>query len=216
MRSGSDSSLRAATGAALIALACLAARPALAETGGNGASGEATVDPATCAACHGADGNSMNPEWPSLAGQHRKYIIMQLNNYQEGLRENALMSAQAMPLTDADKEKLATYFASQAIEIGSISADEVAPGQSLYRGGDASAGLPACMSCHGPDGAGNAAAGYPALKGQKATYTANTLKAYRDGSRQSAEPYAGMMNTIAKRMSDAQIEAVAKYVSALH
>ena len=218
MHFGSLRSLHAVAAAALVVvLLPVAIQPAVAAEGnGSASSGEATVDPATCAACHGADGNSMNPAWPSLAGQHRKYIIMQLTNFQEGLRENALMTAQAMPLTEADKDKLATYFAAKDIEIASIPASEVAPGEALYRGGDASAGVPACMSCHGPNGAGNAAAGYPALRGKKAQYTETTLKANRDGSRQSAAPYAGMMNTITQRMTDAQIKAVAKYVSALY
>lgn len=216
MHFGPLRSLHAVVTAFVVALAPVAIPQAAADEGADAAAGEATVDPATCAACHGADGNSMNPAWPSLAGQHRKYIIMQLTNFQEGLRENALMTAQAMPLSEADKEKLATYFAAKDIEVASIPASEVAPGESLYRGGDASAGVPACLSCHGPNGAGNAAAGYPALRGQKAQYTATTLKAYRDGSRQSAAPYTGMMNTIAQRMTDAQIEAVAKYVSALY
>lgn len=177
---------------------------------------ESSVDPAVCGACHGNDGNSVNPAWPNLAGQHKGYLKNQLYNFKEGLRENALMSAQAMSLTDADIEKLATYFASQATRVASISADTVTDGQALYRGGDAASGVPACMGCHGPNGAGNAAAGYPSLRGQQIDYTVSTLKAYRDGTRKAHPKYAGMMSNVAGRMSDAQIEAVARYVSALY
>ncbi len=188
-----------------------------AETG-HAAPAEATssVDPAVCGACHGNDGNSVNPTWPNLAGQNKSYLKNQLYNFKEGLRENALMSAQAMSLTDADIEKLATYFATQKARVASISASEAAPGEALYRGGDAASGVPACSGCHGPNGAGNAAAGYPSLRGQQVDYTISTLKAYRDGSRQSHPKYANMMNNVAGRMSDAQIEAVARYVSALY
>lgn len=180
------------------------------------ATAESNVDPAVCGACHGNDGNSVNPAWPNLAGQHKSYLKNQLYNFKEGLRENALMSAQAMSLTDADIEKLATYFAAKPTQVASISAEDVAIGQALYRGGNAEGGVPACMGCHGPNGAGNAAAGYPSLRGQQVDYTVATLKAYRDGTRKAHPKYAGMMQTVAGRMSDAQIEAIARYVSALY
>ncbi len=68
---------------------------------------------ATCMACHGMDGNSANPEWPSLAGQHSSYILKQLKHFKAGERQNPLMSPMAMILADQDMEDLAAYFSSQ-------------------------------------------------------------------------------------------------------
>ena len=169
---------------------------------------------ATCAACHGADGNSINPEWPNLAGQHASYIEQQLKLFKDGVRQNASMAPMVANLSPEDMQALGKHFAALAPKIGSISAEEIAPGEKLYRGGNADSGVPACMACHGPNGAGNAAAKYPALRGQHAKYTAMQLKAYSDGSRQGDEK--GIMHTIAKKMTEAEIEAVSKYVNALY
>ena len=133
------------------------------------------IEPVVCAACHGPEGNSLNPAWPSLAGQHQRYIVEQLKAFKSGLRENASMSPQAAPLTDDDVVRLAAYFSAQDAKIGSIAASDVTSGQNLYRGGNKDRGLPACMACHGPNGAGNPGAGYPALRGQQVDYTVAAL-----------------------------------------
>ena len=169
---------------------------------------------ATCAACHGADGNSLNPEWPNLAGQHASYIAQQLKLFKDKVRENASMAPMVANLSADDMQALGQHFAGLSPKIGSISAEEIAAGEKIYRGGNADTGVPACMACHGPNGAGNAAAKYPALRGQHAKYTSNQLKAYRDGSRQGDEK--GIMQTITAKMTDSEIEAVAKYVNALY
>lgn len=169
---------------------------------------------ATCAACHGADGNSINPEWPNLAGQHASYIAQQLKLFKEGTRQNASMAPMVANLSSEDMQALGEHFAALSPKIGSIGAEEIAAGEKIYRGGNAASGVPACMACHGPNGAGNAAAKYPALRGQHAKYTAIQLKAYRDGTRQGDEK--SIMSTIARKMTDAEIEAVAKYVNALY
>ena len=169
---------------------------------------------ATCAACHGADGNSLNPEWPNLAGQHASYIAQQLKLFKEGTRQNASMAPMVANLSEDDMQALGEYFSVLAPKIGTISAEEIAAGEKLYRGGNVDSGVPACMACHGPNGAGNSAAKYPALRGQHANYTSIQLKAYRDGVRQGDEK--GIMSTIAKKMTDAEIESVAKYINALY
>ncbi|MFK8067425.1 MAG: cytochrome c [Gammaproteobacteria bacterium] len=167
-----------------------------------------------CAACHSADGNSVMPDWPKLAGQGAKYLIQQLNAFKSGDRENPLMTAPTASLSDQDIADLAAYFSSQKVVIGAADPALVEAGESLYRGGDAEKGIPACMACHGPSGAGNSAAAYPAVQGQHAAYTATQLKAFRSGERKTDAN--NVMRDIADRMKDNDIESVSAYISGLH
>ena len=183
--------------------------PVLAE--GSAEAGQAKST--TCIACHGVDGNSVNPEWPSIAGQHPQYIIKQLKAFKSGARQNPLMTPMAMGLSDADVEDLAAYFATQTVNGLEADASKVSLGQRLYRGGDAEKGVAACASCHGPSGNGNPAALYPSIRGQHATYVEAQLKAYRSGSRQTDQNQ--MMRGVTQPMTDDQIAAVAAYVQGL-
>ncbi|MCI0401417.1 MAG: cytochrome c4 [Gammaproteobacteria bacterium] len=169
---------------------------------------------ATCAACHGADGNSTHPDWPKLAGQSAQYLMKQLSDYKAGARSDPLMSALAAPLTDADIADLVNFYALQTRTVGSATPALVASGERIYRGGNRGTGIPACMACHGPRGAGNPTAAVPALGGQHAAYTAKQLRAFKSGER--ANDPNSMMRMIAERMSDEEIEAVADYISGLH
>lgn len=170
----------------------------------------------TCAGCHGVDGNSMNPEWPSLAGQHASYTARQLAAFKDGSRSNPLMSAQAMMLSDQDMQDLAAYFAAQTLTPKAVAnADTVDRGRTLYQGGDAAKGVTACIACHGPTGIGNEPAGFPAIAGQHATYAALQLRAYAKGERKTDAP-AKMMRDIASRLSEDDIKAVSSYVQGLH
>lgn len=170
----------------------------------------------TCAACHGADGNSINPVWPSIAGQHPTYIAKQLHAFKEGARSNPLMSAQAMMLSDQDINDLAVYFGSQKITAKTVAdASTVDRGRALFQGGDQKNAVAACMACHGPNGAGNLAAAYPALSGQYSDYVAAQLKAYASGERTS-DGSTKMMRDIAVRLSEDDIVALASYVQGLH
>ena len=164
-----------------------------------------------CAACHGTDGNSINPDWPMLAGQHPKYVVQQLQAFKSGERNDPNMSAMVSNLSDADMAALAAFYASQRPKIGTI-----AVGEKIYRGGNRAKGLPACMACHGPNGAGNPVANYPALRGQHAKYTATQLEAYRSGDRTTGADRSSTMQMIAAKMSDADIKNVAQYIHALH
>jgi cytochrome c553 len=173
-----------------------------------------------CAACHAADGNSVMPANPKLAGQFQEYLVKQLMNFQPAggkppERNNAVMMGMASTLTSADDMRnVAAYFASQAPKPGaSTNKDLVAQGQQLYRGGNTATGVPACAGCHGPGGAGIPAQ-YPRLSGQYAEYTTAQLTAFRSGER-SNDPNQ-MMRTIAARMSDQEIKAVADYIAGLH
>jgi cbb3-type cytochrome c oxidase subunit III len=168
---------------------------------------------ATCAACHGADGNSNNPEWPKLAGQNAAYLIKQLQNFKSGERVNATMNGMAANLSEQDMEDLAAYFSNQEITRGKADPELVEAGQALFRGGDLARGIAACSACHGAQGAGNPAAGFPALAGQHALYLETQLKAFRSMTR--ANDPGQMMRNIAMKMSDADITAVASYIQGL-
>ena len=168
----------------------------------------------SCAACHSADGNSVNPQWPKIAAQSAQYIIKQLKHFKNNERVNPLMNSQAAALSDDDMKHLAAYF--ESIERSPGAADEklVEAGEKLYRGGNSESGVPACISCHGPNGKGNPAAGFPNISYQHAPYTIERLKKYRS----AAESYAGVeiMNSIAAKLTDEEIEAVSSYMQGLH
>jgi len=169
---------------------------------------------AACGACHGADGNSTNPEWPKLAGQHASYTARQLANFKEGHRKNALMTPMAQTLSEQDMADLGAYYANQTPTIGQADPALAEAGERLYRGGNAETGVPSCMACHAPDGVGNPGAGYPALRGQHATYTAKQLNDYRYGNRLG--PGSELMKTISLRLTPREIEAVSNYIQGLH
>lgn len=169
---------------------------------------------AVCRACHGSDGNSPNPQWPNLAGQGAPYIVKQLQDFKAGRRTNPIMSPQAAKLSEQDMEDLAAYFSSQKEKTGSADPKLVKAGERLYRGGDAATGVPACMACHGPAGAGNPAARYPALHGQHADYVMSQLEAFKDGSRTN-DP-GKMMREIAAHLTKEQMRAVASYINGLY
>ncbi|MEM7027638.1 MAG: c-type cytochrome [Pseudomonadota bacterium] len=167
----------------------------------------------TCVGCHGVDGNSPASMWPKLAGQHAKYIVKQLQDYQSGNRNNAIMAGIAQPLTEEQMHDLAAYFSSQKIKPGTAKDELVELGERIYRAGDATNGVPACTACHGPAGLGNPAAMYPTLGGQHADYTAAQMQLWQSGER--ANDKAAVMRNIAKRMTQEQIDAVSSYLQGL-
>ena len=185
---------------------------------GDPAAGQARA--AACAACHGADGNSINPEWPSLAGQGAAYMVTQLKRFQSGERENALMQPQATLLSEQDILDVSAFYATQTPKIGVARADAktLELGERVYRGGILDRNIPACISCHGPSGTGNDPAEFPRLAGQHAAYTILQLTSFREGfeahklhTRQNP-----MMNEVAAKMTNEEIEAVAQYISGLY
>lgn len=169
----------------------------------------------TCSACHGQDGNSVNPEWPNIAGQNAPYLVAQLGAFKSGLRQNPLMTSQAMLLSDADMRNLAVYYESLPAGVSAVTdPGSVARAEALYRGGNEDARVPACLACHGPAGRGNPAAGYPALNGQHAAYTAKQLRDYASNARKSVDK-TRIMNDISARLSEQDIVALASYVQGL-
>jgi cytochrome c553 len=166
-----------------------------------------------CQACHGANGNSTNPEWPSLAGVGADYIADQLKNFKEGKRTNPVMMPNAMSLSADDMADLGAYFDS-LVNTG-LEADPSywQAGQKLYQGGDATRAIPACMACHGPTGAGNEPAKFPALRGQQSVYLAKQLNDYASGARTTGPN--GIMQTVAKRLSPEDIRNLSSYLQGI-
>jgi len=166
-----------------------------------------------CQACHGANGNSANPEWPSLAGIGADYIAEQLKNFKEGKRTNPVMMPNVANLSADDMADLGAYF--DSLTNTGLEADPSywQAGEKLYRGGDAARGIPACMACHGPTGRGNEPAKFPALRGQQSVYLAKQLNDYASGARATGPN--GIMQTIAKRLSPDDIRNLASYLQGI-
>jgi cytochrome c553 len=171
---------------------------------------------ATCAACHGLDGNSVTPDWPSLAGQHTIYIVRQLKAFKAGDRVNVTMKPFADMLTDQDMADIAAYFAAQKPVPKGADPALVNLGQQIYRGGVPQRGIAACIACHGPSGDGNPLAAYPRLSGQHSTYVARTLGEYAAGTRRSDVDLNQMMRNEASLLRDDEIKALASYVQGLN
>ena len=183
---------------------------------------------AVCAACHGMDGNSSDPQYPKLAGQHEIYIARHLALYRSGERENAIMLGFAAGLSPQDMRDLGAFYATQTVRPGV--ADETLitegpnegrkfyeVGRKLYIGGDVDRGIPACAACHGPSGLGNPGPSYPKLSGQHAAYTAVQLQAFRDGAVYGRGDNANaVMAGVARYLTDEEIQALATYIEGLH
>ena len=197
----------------LVAVLMMMAGAQIAAAAGDAEAGKAKAQ--ACAACHGADGNSTNPEWPNLAGQHAVYISKQLADFKAGeQRTDPVMAGQAAPLTPEDMANLGAYFATLTSAGGFVSEERLPLGERIYRGGNQDSGVPACIACHGPNGAGDPMAGVPALSGQRANYTAKQLTAFRNGARSNDRNSA--MRDASRWLSDEEVHAVSEYVAGLH
>jgi cytochrome c553 len=198
-----------------VAAITLAALPVQAGSLVEGSADAGKSKSVTCAACHGAAGISANPLWPNVAGQNAPYLLAQLKAFKGGSRENPLMTSQAMMLSDQDMADLAVYFESLPGPAQAVAdPDLISKGEALYRGGNVADQVAACIACHGPTGAGNPAAKYPALKGQHAAYTAKQLRDYASGERTS-DGTTRIMREIAAKLSEDEIVALASYVQGL-
>lgn len=183
------------------------------------ASGDAAVGKAkavSCAACHGADGISMIPSNPNLAGQVPGYISAQLKAFKSGERANAIMAGMAAPLSDQDMDNLDAFYASLEAKTSSQLTDEdktlAKEGEAIYRGGFAERGISACMSCHGPSGHG-IPKNYPRVSAQHKEYLEQQLLAYKKGERTG---YNDIMKDIAFGLSELQIKQLAAYMAGLN
>ncbi len=194
-----------------LAAAAFAAGSASAADQGSADAGKTKA--ATCAACHGQTGNSVAPNYPSLAGQHPSYIVHQLMAFKNGERQNPTMVGMAATLSNQDMMDLAAYFSKQQLTPKGADPKLVDAGQSIYRGGIPDRGVPACEGCHGPTGHGNYLAGFPRIAGQNQEYLMAALKSFADGSRKSDRNQ--MMRDIAGLMHEDEMRAVTSYVQGL-
>jgi len=169
---------------------------------------------ASCAGCHGQDGAGIAPDQPNLAAQHAGYLAKQLRDFKSGERKNAIMAGMSAGLSDQDMEDIGAYYAKMPAIAGVAGKENLQRGEDIYRGGIADAGIAACSGCHGANGAGNPAAGFPALAGQKSAYVVMQLKSFR--SKERANDPNAMMRSLALRLTDEEIDAVANYISGLY
>lgn len=181
-----------------------------------------------CAACHGVDGNAADPQYPKIAGQHERYLWRQLKLFKSGERANPIMAPMAAPLTEQDMRDIGAYFATQHALAGVADDSAIAGGpndgkkfyqvgEKIFRAGKPEAGVPACLACHGPSGRGNPGPAYPSVGGQHASYTAAKLMAFRGGEAWGKDGNANViMNSIARNLSDEEIQSLASYIQGLH
>jgi cytochrome c553 len=199
--------------AALAATSAFAKDPAAAPSSKGDPKAAESIVNQVCAGCHAADGNSVVAANPKLAGLNAEYINKQLTDYKSGDRKNAVMSGMVASLSPQDMLNLAAYFSAQQPKPGTAKDRELALlGQKVYRGGVMGAGVPACASCHGPLGQGIPVQ-FPRLAGQHSDYIYAQLNNFRVGAR--ANDGAKMMRSIAAKMTDADMKAVASYIQGL-
>ncbi len=174
--------------------------------------GDASRGVTACLTCHGPKGQSATATWPKLSAQHAAYTAKQLKNFKEGTRANPVMMGMAATLTEQDMQNIAAYLVKQPASLGvAQNKDTIELGQSIYRGGIAAKGVPACAACHSPTGAGIPAQ-YPRMGGQWAEYNTAQLMAFREGTRKNST----QMTTIATQLSDQEMKAVSDYMAGLH
>ena len=185
----------------------------LAHAAGDAAAGQGKI--ALCSACHNADGNSLVPSFPKLAGQGERYLLKQMQDIKSGNRPIVEMTGMLDAMTDQDLEDISAWYNSQKSTLGAADPELVARGQELYQGGKLTDGMPACIGCHSPNGDGIDLAVYPKLKGQHADYTAKQLTEFREGIRNN-DGDAMIMRTIAAKLSNKDIKAVSSYIQGLN
>lgn len=167
-----------------------------------------------CQGCHGEFGLSLEDLIPNLAGQYANYIAKQLRNFQTGARTHQIMNAMATTINDAELTDIAAYFSSQKKMHGNGQGDNPVA-KNLFLKGDASRGIPPCVSCHGENGKGKAPniSTYPVIGGQHKAYLRAQLQHWRSGERSNSPD--GVMNKVAKTLTDAEIESLTDYLSGL-
>ena len=199
--------------AVLAATSAFANEPATAPASKGDPKAAESIVNQVCAACHAVDGNSAAAANPKLAGLNAEYINKQLTNFKSGDRKNAVMGGIVASLTPQDMLNLSAYYSAQQPKPGTSKDQELALlGQKIYRGGVLGAGVPACASCHGAQGKGIPVQ-FPRLAGQHSDYIYTQLNDFRVGKR--SNDGAKMMRTIAAKMTDADMKAVASYIQGL-
>lgn len=185
------------------------------------------IKSASCASCHGSDGNSTTSAFPNLAGQSESYLLKQLKDFKSGNRVDPVMVGSVAPLTPEDMADLSAYYATQKASMKTskhIANSNLELGKKIYRGGKRPSGVTACAACHGPTGKGIPSAGFPVLAAQHPAYIVKQLKLFRQHSINAQtgtnEPsrtndYESMMINFTKSLTNTEIDAVAAYISNL-
>lgn len=185
----------------------------LAHAKGDAAAGQGKI--AMCSACHNADGNSMLPNFPKLAGQGERYLFKQMLDIKSGTRPVVEMTGMLDAMTDQDLKDISAWYSSQKGTVGAADPELVERGEELYQGGKLADGMPACTGCHSPNGAGLDLAIFPKLNGQHAAYTQKQLTDFREGDR-SNDGDAMIMRSIAAKLSNKDIKALSSYIEGLN
>jgi len=184
---------------------------------GDAAAGEGKA--VTCGACHGADGNSVVPNFPKLAGLGEKYLLKQMQDIRDGRRMVAAMAGQVDNMSDQDLADIAAFYDDKARTPELADADLLELGRKVYMSGIMDRKVAACSGCHSPTGKGNGPGGFPGLAGQHADYIAAQLKMFRKGYEDPAgrtnDGDSKIMRTTAFELSDLEIEAVSSYAAGL-
>jgi cytochrome c553 len=136
--------------------------------------------------------------------------------FKSGTRQNAIMQGMASTLAPQDMHDIGAYFSQQKRLPGVADSRLASEGEKLYREGDSSRGIPACMACHGPDGAGNPGWRVPNIGGQHADYVQTQLKAWHDGTTWGSDTHAMIMPAISQHLTEQDMSAVSSYVEGLH
>lgn len=164
-----------------------------------------------CFICHGTDGESSSPVFPRLAGQHASYVARQLADYQSGKRKNDTMQSMVSDLSADDMRLLGMYFESKPAQKHAVADPELAQvGRFVYNRGNPFSGVAACANCHGA--AGHGTDKLPRLGGQHAAYVENQLRAFSKRERTNDN---AVMHTIASKLTELELKAVASYISGL-
>lgn len=191
---------------------------------GDAANGEGQV--AVCAGCHGSDGNSPAPNFPKLSGLGEKYLLKQLQDIQSGKRNVVEMTGLLNGKSAQDLADMAAFYSAKTLQLAGAKnaqvqlnsgekTDALELGERVYRAGNMETAVPACTGCHSPTGLGNSPAGYPRIGGQHAAYLEKQLRDFRAGNRTN-DSDAQIMRKVAEHMSDAEISALANYISGLN
>jgi cytochrome c553 len=167
-----------------------------------------------CAACHNQTGISTTPLWPNIAGQHKKYLIKQITEIRDNTRQVPEMHAFVKSLSDKDIYEIAEYFSSQKPAVGVSSTKDLNIAKSMFFSGSMDKRkIPACGTCHNFTAKGIQLTNFPSLAGQHPQYLKKQLIDFRSGERNNDE--STVMRSIAKYLTDEEIDALADYISGI-
>ncbi|MDP2369122.1 c-type cytochrome [Rhodoferax sp.] len=164
-----------------------------------------------CATCHGAEGQSTSPIFPSLAAQNREYLVKQLQDFKSKKRVSETMAPQVADLSEENIAALASFFSAKPARTNRVSDADLLPvGRYIYSKGNSWSGVPACVTCHGEKAYGTAS--LPRLAGQSARYLLTQLKDFNQRTRTNDNE---AMHLVASRLTEMETKAVADYLSQL-